>query len=819
MSKNKVASATSSNGILGRTARPLSQLWQVPAFLLGIAALAVAAAASAFGPDEADDPVDRDLAVIRHALEKPGIPSEHIVSLAESAAGRASREPGRAGETHFLLGTIHLRLADRKATDVQRRASIEKSAMHLELAELRGVPAADQARLTYLRGKAAYLSGANMERAIELLSKSLPEGADNAAEGYGFIVQAQLRKAVPDLDAALDANLRQLEVCDDETMLTSARLLRGELLLKKDLRVEAIKALEAIGPKAPQEVRLKARYLQAKAAMDEGMWGRAIPWWRELLVGTNASALPAGKGRIYYNLGICCLQHESPAHENEAVAAWREAQLFGGEDAQAAALRLAELRLHSGGNPAEALEFCKEALDKVASSADYQNSLLDLSKARVLLEEACRIFDKQRDNEHFLQAAELYKKLAAPGAAEELIGQAGEARGQDLLLQAQAQPEQGNVWLVQAQDAFQKAALAYEQAADTRPPAERLDAMWRCIECYGFAQKPEQAIAVLKKFVELPAPPERKAEAWFTLAQTQRQLKLADARQSYTQCVAFNVGTFTSRALLELADIAIETKNTADAEAVLLQVKNPPASRVADRASHELALLKLADLYINLEKFDRAVIECKELIKQYPANPRLFGVRESLANCYHEIALQAKTNAESSGATPQMKQRFMQEWSKNLETARDTYQELADDLEATADELKTKTGKGLPAAEEKSLRRALFKVGDCYYELPNFFEEAFRRYTKIFERFRAEPDALWACLRICQCWERAAKAGHTDIDIIHEAAQADVEYCLVHFQEFEQAGAFEKPEHKTQWKEWLEQCQIRLAKTSKRRGG
>ena len=170
------------------------------------------------------------------------------------------------------------------------REERDKAAMHLELAELRGVPPADQARLTYLRGKLAYLSGDNMQRAIDLLLQSLPGGADNPGEGFAMLVQAQLHKAVPDLDGALDANLKQLEVCDDETMLTQARLLRGELLLKKEMRGEAIKALEAIGAKAPLSVRLKARYLQAKAAMEEGMWGRAIPWWNESLEPSRDSA-------------------------------------------------------------------------------------------------------------------------------------------------------------------------------------------------------------------------------------------------------------------------------------------------------------------------------------------------------------------------------------------------------------------------------------------------------------------------------------------------------------------------------------------------
>src|SRR5207302_6151409 len=137
----------------------------------------------------------------------------------------------------------------------------------------------------------------------DLLTRSLPDGADNVVEGYGLLVQAHLRKAAPDLDAALAANLKQMESCEDETVLTQARMLRGELLLKKDQRLDALKVLDQAAAKAPPAVRLKARLMQAKAATQEELWGRAIPWWTELLA--HPDVVPGGKGCVLYNLGLC----------------------------------------------------------------------------------------------------------------------------------------------------------------------------------------------------------------------------------------------------------------------------------------------------------------------------------------------------------------------------------------------------------------------------------------------------------------------------------------------------------------------------------
>ncbi|HYV39916.1 MAG TPA: hypothetical protein VE988_29790, partial [Gemmataceae bacterium] len=342
MTTSTVSAAASSNGVQGPNARSLGQLWQVPAFFIGAIALALVAAAAPLAPRGDDMPLDQDLLTVRRALEKPGLLPDDVVALAESTVAHANRQPDRAGEAHFLLGAVYLRQAERHSPPDKKREERDKAGMHLELAELRGVPEADVARLTYLRGKVAFLVAANMPRAIELLSKSLPGGADNAAEGYAMVVQAHLQGTPPDLDAALAANLKQMEFIDDDVMMAQTRLLRGELLLKKGQRTEAINFLEAIGPKAPQDLRLKARLLQATAAMEEHLWGQAIGWWTELL--PYPQTVAGGKGRILYNIGLCCAHHEPPNHDKEAITAWRETQLYGNEEAQAAALRLAELR-------------------------------------------------------------------------------------------------------------------------------------------------------------------------------------------------------------------------------------------------------------------------------------------------------------------------------------------------------------------------------------------------------------------------------------------------------------------------------------------
>jgi hypothetical protein len=775
-------------------------MWQVPTFLIGLAALALVAAAGPLMPAATDNKLERDLVAIREALEKPGVPADDIVGLAESSIGHTSQQPELAGTAHFLLGTIWLRKAEAKAAD-KSRDEREKAAMHLELAALRGVPEDDRPRLTYLRGKILYMNNGDLLRIIDLLNASLPAGADNPAEGYAMLVQVHLRKATPDLEAALAANSKQIEFSEDAA-LAQARMQRGELLLRQNKRLEAIKVLDQAALKAPVKGRLRIRLLQARAAMEEGLWGRAIPWWQEML--GDPTLVPGGKGRIYYNLGLCCMNFEQPAHEKEADAAWQEALLYGGNEAQAAALRLGELRLYSSSNKG-ALDFFARALEKVATPAEYKNVLIDVRKARELMEEACRIFNEQQEAESFEKAAELYKKLAAPGAADEKIAQAREGRGKELLEKSKAGGMDDGVLREQARTWLHDAAQAWEKAAELHAPVDRIDDLWHAVECYQLANNPVQAIAVLRKFVELPAPSERKAQAWFTLGEIQRELKQSlDAQQSYKHCVAFDDPTFKARALLHLANMALVRHDLKEAEDALLQVAYP-TDGVADRVSHELALVKLANLYFQQRQFEKAAIQCKEMTKQYPYHAGILSVREQLGECYRNLAKLADDSANSpEQLSAQQKAFYRAEHQKNLELARETYQQLADDLDVRAQ------AKPLSAVEETLRRKSQFVVADCWYDLPNWFDEAFARYVKLWQIYRLKPDGLWACQRLYRCLAFAINARLSNVDEVRFATEDAVEVNLQHMKELEEAGAFRNDTEKQQWQQWLESVQASL---------
>ena len=75
---------------------------------------------------------------------------------------------------------------------------------------------------------------------------------------------------------------------------------------------------------------------------------------------------------------------------------------------------------------------------------------------------------------------------------------------------------------------------------------------------------------------------------------------------------------------------------------------------------------------------------------------------------------------------------------KSKEQERDHYLKLLDDLDAAS------KVKELSKVEEALRRKADFKVAECYFELPNQFEEAHRRYAMLFDKYRDQPDLLHA---------------------------------------------------------------------------
>src|SRR5262245_47249028 len=97
MARATAMRAWSGDGRAGR--RPgLRQLWQVPVFVAGLAAVILVGTFRPFRPDSCAHQVENHLAVLRQTLDDPKGRADEVLAFAENYLARVAQHPGRAGE-------------------------------------------------------------------------------------------------------------------------------------------------------------------------------------------------------------------------------------------------------------------------------------------------------------------------------------------------------------------------------------------------------------------------------------------------------------------------------------------------------------------------------------------------------------------------------------------------------------------------------------------------------------------------------------------------------------------------------------------------
>lgn len=729
---------------LGKASRTLGRLWQVPTFLIGLFIFLTVAASAPLRKDPVVVQFEQDLQRLREGLAPGAEPIDTLLVRAENLLARLSKFTRRSAEVHFLVGSVYFRQAANGPEGAAQEAR-GRAIQHLEEAFQRGVSPEDQPALLYRLGWTIYHHGTrdqDTKRAIELMTLGVEKGSDLPSAAYGLLVQAHLRREKPDMAGALAASQKQIELTDDRNVpaMSQARLTQAELLLRQGQRLEAIKELERIGGAAPPEVRGPALLLHAQACETEGLWDQAIPLWKELL--TKEAKVPGGKAKVLYHLGLAH-QNASPPQVEEAARHWEQALALGGEEGRAAGLRLGELHINGSlPDPSRGLTHWTAALASLRSHHDYGGILVPLEKARTWFEDAFKVFIEGQEFRRGEELALVYKKIAEPGRADELLAEAlfalaGETkeklRGQPAKLADKKQEE--------LRGQFHRAAVAYDQASTKlKEPASVL---WKAARAYLEAQDNAHAVTALDRFVRVEKEEPRLAEAWLSLAEAHLALGDKDkARLSYYKCIEYPSTPFANRARYQLALEETEKKNYDQARNILEQnVKNITPD--TDRTAHEKSLYLLARILILKEDFSQAVQRLHQATLQYPANPLALTARDQLADCHRKLGDQEKTRMNAA-RTPEQMSHYRKKWLAELNKAHDIHQKMVDDLEA-----KSRLGE-LTSPEKALLRRALFGAADARFDM-NSFEEALRLYQGIQARHRKKIESLFACQRIFKC--------------------------------------------------------------------
>lgn len=760
-------------------APPLRQLWQVPAFVLGMISLIAVAATRPLWSSGDEQKLQRSLAAARVELEREHPSVDRVIPLAQRALRLAPPTSPAAAEAHFLLGSAHILQAEQTPAELNHEIWLQ-ARLHLEEAETIGLSPRDQLSHHYRLGKTYFHLGMPPAKIIEHLSVSV--GADNSFEAYGLLAQTYLRLEPPDLAKALEAAKKQLALPTiDEASLARPRLMCADLHRQLDQPEEARKVLQRIGPGAPPELLFQARVLLARLLQDEGSWQEAAAIW-DLVKSDSRAGQTAG--RVWYDLGLCYRHLDKPF---QALTAWEQAMTYAGEEGQAAALGVAELRLY-GDQPPRAVEAFDKALTGLNRSDAYANGLVDLAEARRRVEAGCRSLLEKNYFAAALKLAEIYERIAAPGLATHWVGQAAEAWAKSQM-QAALKADAGDKGRreEEARKLFRQAAKAYQATAETHLDAEaRVQALWQSAVNYQSGQDHVQTIAILERFVQMPVLPERRGQAWFVIGETQRLLQHDFAAKSaYRKCIEFpGAHAFLARYQLGVAEM--EKNNLDEAETMLSQNLEMMGGSAPNSDAREKTLYTLGGIHFQKKDYRMAMVRYQEALERYPGNSSAQKARLQLAQSCRQLADQASQRLVGDTATVAERDHYRKLRSDFLEKAAAAYQQIDEQL----------AGRYSLSPEEQTLaRQAAFAVGDCRFDLGQY-DEALKVYELLSVRYHHQIEGLIALRSVWQC---------QGIKLQHDKARATLERIRITLREMPSSAFDDTADNRSRrwWENWV----------------
>lgn len=800
---------------VGRARRSLGQLWQVPTFAVGLLAFMGVAVSAPWRHSPEWHEFQSLITSIQKDVEKDS-PGKDLIENTELALERLGRFPSRSAQTYYLAGSAYWREAQQKPA-VYARELWPIAVKYLEKAQADpDLPDAYRPTLQYRLGYSLYQQGKNIPRALELMTQAMDKGAEQSLAGFQLIMQANLKLDPPNLDHALMASQRILDLTPEGSTeaLAQARIAHSELLVRNKMRPEALKVLELIGSKVPRSVRVAARLLQARCLEEEGLWDQAVHAWQELL--KDDPLVDGGKARICYALGWCYHQMEPPRHP-ETLKAWSEALELGGPAGQAAGLRMGELRMSMGESQArQAIDDWKRALEPITQPSEFKNPYIELAQVKELFDHARKSFQKQRQPQKAQEVAILYRKLVPGFSADR--EQADAEREFAEQLQRQLSAKTANVTAAEVAAQFRRAAEAYKHLAQSGSAAPRAEALWQGAHCYLSAKDTKLAQEVLRQYVLLDTNESRLAEGWYLLGDIYRaQANQEDAHQAYVQCLQYPNSAFAFRAKYYLAVEEIDKKNYKQAQGILEEILLPGAPSI-DRPSQEKSLYKLASLLVQTKEYAKAMVYLKDCLRLYPDNPNVILAREQLGECYRRLAekeaqLENDVRGQRPGdISPERRQQLDEqarhhrrtkfEWLAN---AIKTYQALAEDLEARG---KTQP---LSKVEQLLLRRAWFGLGECHLDSEEY-HEGLRIFRRLQQQQPRTLEGFYASLRICNLAE-VFKEPEAQAKQFQEMARQSLRLLIEELKSMpEDHELFRMPGVSTRerWQRWTDSMQNKL---------
>ncbi len=728
--------------------RGWARLWQTPVFVLGLLCVVIVGATASLRDNPGRD-FQRELKHLRQALRgERELPDRSAVI--EPLLARAESMPRQQAECEFLVGSYFYR---RGELDAAAPESFARANTHLTRALSLNVADNDLPMLFFRLGMTHYRQGQHLVQALNWIRQGLDLGAENPVRGYAFLVEAYLKLPQPNLAAALSANQRHLEFVDDRDpeVIGQARCQHADILRRLERRDDALHELEQIDGKIDAPLLAKVRLLQALCSEDEGQWMNALEFWKALE--PIADHVDGGKGRVCYALGHAHTRLE-PVDDAAVESHWRQAIAAGGDEGQAAGIRLGHRLLFGGRyDPEQAVKEWTAAFDSIRVSGDYKNPYLELAHVVELFEQGCDHFLERRDFPRSQTLANLLARIAPPGAAEEKIGQTHFRWAKNLVAQAERNPKESESLLREARARYQDAGDYFKQASLSRATNDKIELFWQSATCYLAARDYADATAALETFVALTQANDRRSQGHFALADAYHaQGQKAKAREHYLKCIELNAPPYVYRALAKLAKVEIDARKLDNAREILVQILNRNGPDL-ERDIHELALFSLGNVLFDLGEGDEGAVRLGEAIRRFPNNPTVWAVRQKLADHAWEHARQISV-ADLSGVSPERRplaEAMMQKRRGYLLEAHDAFQAIAGDLKAEHQLKKT-------LGNEQILiwRNALLNVGGLKFELGEY-AEAIIYNRGVQDMYKGRVESLYATRQVFNSWQQLSK--------------------------------------------------------------
>jgi hypothetical protein len=776
----------------------LRKLWQVPAFFLGVAALVVVWLTRGLVAPDPVRQLHHELAEARRLLDRDANDPDGALRHAQQAVDTLVYDQGRAAEAYFLLGSAHLGIADQNlspsppgdgGSEGGASEHWHEARRCFQEAERRGLDGEDGNRLRYRLAKLGFYLGDDPGQVIGQFKAAI-DAVDDRAEALTLLSRAYLRLSPPNVKEALRANKKLREEVPQigEDVLGPAKLAGAKLLLQLNQREEAQKTLEKISDRAPPSILAEKNMLLAGLYQEEHKWTEAAELWKAALDDKREPL--AETGGVLYNLGVCYrrLDQNGPAAE-----AWEGCMSRSqGEEAQAAALALAELRLHEA-NPDKGITLLADAVAKIRKADDWKNSLMELVNVRELFEQAMTIYRQANQFDLAIRAAELYERVADPPKAQlrraELNSEwakAARERASSAKDEATRKKEDAT-----SDELLRQAAEAHAEAAKLlTEKSVREEHLWLSAVCSYEGHDYAHAADKLREIVEREKENvDRLSEGLFLLGETCRSLHDNKAAETaYKMCVECGAG-FTYRARYQLAMLEIEAGNIDSAEKELEQ-NILIEHRDDDAQAQEKSRLALCALEYqkaaSLPLYYRKVVQHLEgHLDRFSLTPESVRARYQFADSYRQQVLHDtlyRTAGTSEKMSPEASDHFLTLSKRSLTRAAEEFAKLEELVKQPelAELLSAKQRMEIP-----------FHVAECYYNLGEY-EKALQKYEELAEKWGKTPRSLQALGEAIRCF-----GAMRDFDRLRRRAE-DVRVRLA-----ETDGL--SVNDRKRWNDWLDQ--------------